>query len=570
MRLLLTIALFFSGLIAYSQAVNAPLNRDYYHLLERFEVQSGKFSESFHASMKPFNRKEIAQFLDSLDTDNFNKRDEFNYNYLKNDSWEWTDSADYKNDKGILGHIYKTKPDFLNVHNEEFDLHINPVVGLSIGKESITDNRLYTNTRGFEVRGLINNKLGFYTFVGENQIIFPNHVNTYINDFKAVPNEGFWKPYGDNNEGVDFFTARGYISFQATKNINLQIGHDRFFIGNGERSLILSDFATGYLFLKAETNIWKLNYTNLFGLQTADVVTRGNQLSGTQYQYPRKFMSLHHLSYNITDNINIGIFEAIMSGDSSVAQNPIDPVYFNPIIFYRALEQQDGSSGNALVGMDFRALFLKRFSLYGQLVLDEFLIDNLRQGGWWANKWAVQAGLKYINAFEIPNLDLQAEYNVARPFMYAHDSNFTNYANYKQPLAHPLGANFEEWIATLRYQISPRIHFKAQAVLAEFGTDTTANSHFGGDIFKTNNSRYNHINPDTGSRWQFGHTIGQGERNTLKYVKLSLSFMPYHNIFLDLNYSIRNQVSEFENNTSKNNFFGASLRANIPKRENLF
>ncbi len=117
MRLLFTITLFFSGLIAYSQAVNAPLNSDYYHLLERIEVQNGKFSDSFHASMKPFNRKEIAQFLDSLDTNSFNRRDEFNYNYLKNDSWEWADSANYKNDKGILGHIYKTKPDFFNVHN---------------------------------------------------------------------------------------------------------------------------------------------------------------------------------------------------------------------------------------------------------------------------------------------------------------------------------------------------------------------------------------------------------------------------------------------------------------------
>jgi hypothetical protein len=570
MRLLFTVCLFISVLNAFSQAVNAPLNRDYYHLLERLEVTNGKFSESFHASMKPFNRKEIAQFLDSLDSQNLNWKDKFNYNYLKNDSWEWTDSADYRNERGIFGHIYKTKPDFLNVHEDEFDLHVNPVLGLSIGQESLSDNRLYTNTRGLEVRGLINNKLGFYTFVGENQVVFANHVNDYISDFKAVPNEGFWKPYGDNNEGVDFFTARGYISFQATKNINLQFGHDRFFIGNGERSLILSDFSPSYLFLKAETNIWKLNYTNLFGLQTADVVLRGNQLSGTQYQYPRKFMSLHHLSYNITDNINIGIFEAIMSGDSSVAQNPIDPMYFNPIIFYRALEQQDGSSGNALVGMDFRALFLKRFSLYGQLVLDEFLIDNLRQGGWWANKWAVQTGLKYFNAFEIPNLDLQAEYNVARPFMYAHDSNFTNYANYKQSLAHPLGANFEEWVATLRYQITPRIHFQAKAVMAEFGTDTTQNNHFGGDIFKTNNTRFVHTNPDTGSNWQFGHTIGQGELNNLRFVKMTLSVMPYHNLFIDLNYSIRNQESQFGNNNSENSFYGIDLRWNIPKRENLF
>lgn len=46
--------------------------------------------------------------------------------------------------------------------------------------------------------------------------------------------------------------------------------------------------------------------------------------------------------------------------------------------------------------------------------------------------------------------------------------------------------------------------------------------------------------------------------------------MPYHNIFIDLNYSIRNQASEFDNNSSENNFFGASLRANVPKEKICF
>ncbi len=546
------------------QAVNAPLNADYYHLIERLEVRSGSFSESFHASMKPYNRKEIGQFLDSLDASSFNKRDQFNYNYLKNDSWEWVDSANYRSKKPFLKHIYKTKPDFFNVHEEEFDLHVNPVIDFSFGRESISGENLFINTRGIEVRGLINKKLGFYTFVGENQVRFPQHVNEFINEFKAVPNEGFWKNYGEDGAGKDFFTARGYISFQATKNINLQFGHDRFFVGNGFRSLILSDFSPSYLFLKAETNIWKLNYTNIFGLQTADVRSSGNTLIGTGNRYPRKFMSFHHLSYNITKNLNVGVFEAIMSGDSTRAQNPIDINYLNPIIFYRSLEQQDGSSGNALLGMDFRWIFLKRFSLYGQLVLDEFLIDNLREGGWWANKYAIQTGLKYFNAFEVPNLDLQGEYNMARPFMYAHDTDYTNYANYKQSLAHPLGANFEEFIAIMRYQISPKFTFQAKAVWANFGTDTTG-VNFGGNLFKANNTRYRY--PGQGD---FGHVTGQGESNQLSYYQFLLTCMLRHNLFAEVGYTIRNQESEFGNNTSENNFFKASLRWNIPRRENIF
>ncbi len=39
----------------------------------------------------------------------------------------------------------------------------------------------------------------------------------------------------------DFLQARGYITFEATRHFNLQFGHDRFFVGNGQRSFIFSD-----------------------------------------------------------------------------------------------------------------------------------------------------------------------------------------------------------------------------------------------------------------------------------------------------------------------------------------
>lgn len=555
--------------LALSQAVNAPLDDDYYHLLERLEVESGKFSDAFHASHKPYNRKEIGAFLDSIDASSFNHRNSFNYDYLKYDNWEWLDSVDYKRNKPFLKHIYKTKTDFLNVNQAEFDLHINPVLGLSYGQQSINENNLYTNTRGVEVRGLINEKLGFYTYLTENQIYFPSYINDYTQQFRSVPNVGFWKEYGDNQMARDFFTARGYISFQATKNINLQFGHDRFFIGNGYRSMMLSDFSPAYLHLKAETKIWKLNYMNLFGVQTADVITSGNTLSGIRRQYPRKFMALHHLSYNITKHINIGLFEAVMLGDSASASNPVDLNYLNPIIFYRSLEQQDGSSGNAIVGADFRAVFLKHFSLYGQLVLDEFLIDNIRQGGWWANKYAVQAGLKYIDAFGLDNLDLQGEFNMARPYTYAHDSNFTNFANYKQSLAHPLGANFKELIGILRYQISPKITLKGIAILSEQGTDTTG-VNFGSNIFKPNGTYFRHTNPATGNTYAFGHTTLQGEKNETKLVQGSITYQPYYNLFVSASYTIRKQNSEFGNNNSDNSWFSLNLRWNLPTSNNLF
>mgnify|MGYP006208617631 CR=1 FL=1 len=203
---------------------------------------------------------------------------------------------------------------------------------------------------------------------------------------------------------MDFLQARGYITFEATKSINLQFGHDRFFIGNGYRSLILSDFAPPSLFLKGNVKVWKLNYLFLLNQMTADNrIPRGTGDQG----YPNKFVALHHLSLNIGSKLNIGVFESVVfSPDDSLNTDHFRLEYLNPIIFYRAIEQQNGSSDNVMLGFDFKYNAARHLSFYGQFVLDEFVIDNIRAGnGWWANKFAVQAGGKYIDAFGVSNLD---------------------------------------------------------------------------------------------------------------------------------------------------------------------
>ena len=71
-----------------------------------------------------------------------------------------------------------------------------------------------------------------------------------------MPGVGFYKTFKQN--GVDYFDARGYITFNAAKYIDFQFGYDKNFIGNGYRSMFLSDWGNSYLFLKINTRIWKL------------------------------------------------------------------------------------------------------------------------------------------------------------------------------------------------------------------------------------------------------------------------------------------------------------------------
>ncbi|MEM6524263.1 MAG: hypothetical protein AAF693_10740 [Bacteroidota bacterium] len=558
-RLTTVLFLLITPLLLYGQSVNIPLNDDYYHWIDRYEIKSGEINPYFHSAWRAYERKDVVHFLDSMSVDFINsKQDKFNIEYLRNDSWEWSDQANNDSKKAFLKHFYKKKSDLYSIQTSDLDLHVNPVIQLSAGTESGSDVNTFINTRGVELRGIVDGKVGFYSFLGENQMVNPLYIREFRTDNLTVPQEGFWKDFEEN--GVDFFTARGYISVDASKSINVQFGHDRFAIGNGYRSMILSGFSPAYLFLKLNTKVWKLNYTNLFTQMVADVEGSPNGLTGST-RYPNKYMSLHHLSLNISKKLNIGVFESVIfSNSDSLSNNTFQLEYLNPIIFYRAIEQQNGSPDNVLLGADFKWLPAKRLIIYGQWVFDEFLLDNLREGdGWWGNKWAAQLGGEYIDAFGMNNLDLQAEFNISRPYTYSHDTPFGSYSGYRQPLAHPLGANFRELIGIVRYQPLNRLMITGKLILAEYGEDGL-DQNFGRDILLPNNTR----------EMDFNNEIGQGIGTDLTFADITLSYQWKHNFFIDLKHIYRQLDSEQPDFSRDTNFTSLVIRWNVPQRLNEF
>jgi len=541
------------ALDATGQSANAPLNSDYYRLLQRYELKQGRFSHSFHSAVKPFQREKIAQFLDSLPTSGFNGRDFFNLDYLSNDNWEYMDSADYLSDRPVFNAFFRAKSDFYHVRTSNFDLHLNPVLYLSAGRESDDETMLYQNTRGLEARGMIGGKIGFYSYIGENQAAYPSYVRGWIREKTVVPNEGFWKDFKKN--GVDFLAARGYISVDVIKEINAQFGYDKMFIGDGYRSMILSDFSNSYLFLKLNTHVWRLNYTNLFTRLTAQALGTATGSSATS-RYPVKYMNLHHLSMNITDHFNVGLFEAVVFGtpDSTGVQR-YDVAYLNPIILYRAMEHQNGSVDNAIVGADFRWIVARNYMLYGQLILDEFLLNEVKnRTGWWANKYGMQLGFKNVDFLGIPNLDIQLETNEARPYTYGHSDYYTNYAHYNQPLAHPLGANFREYIAIANYQPFDKLWLEAKAIQMTYGADT-ASSNWGGNIML----------PYTTREKEYGNKLGQGVKTKILSLGLSASYQAAHNLFLEFAYQTRD-FDHAINGNARASTAQLSLRWNAPAK----
>jgi hypothetical protein len=534
---------------APAQSVYAPLNPDYYHLVDRYEIKLGRLAPGFFSNIKPYERRDIAQLADSVAANhNFlSGRDRFNLTYLRNDNWEWTDSADNEGNTPIFKTFYRKKSDFYHYRDDEFEVHLNPVLHLGAGSQD-GGRRLFINTRGAEIRGMIAKRIGFYSFVGENQAVFPDYSRNLTALYNAVPGEAYWKTFKTN--GVDFFTARGYVTFNVVKPIQVQFGHDKNFIGNGYRSMILSDFSAPYLFLKLNTRVWRLNYQNLFAQMNGDIFNFADAL------FPKKYFAMHHLSVNLSKNLSVGVFESVTFGRDSIGNGQFDLNYLNPIIFYRSVEQQLGSLDNSIVGLDFRLNFLRHLQLYGQFVLDEFLLSEVRaRRGWWANKQAGQLGLKYIDVAGIPNLDLQVEANVARPYTYTHETIYTSYAHYNLPLAHPLGANFYELVGILRYQPLNRLHLTGKLLYARYGEDEPG-TNWGSNV------RLDYATLEQ----VYGNKIGQGVATRTAFADLTATYMLRHNLFIDAKATVRRQESALAER-SRSDYIGfLALRLNIPQR----
>lgn len=544
----------------FAQSTFLPLESQSYHTIDRIEIKTAQLSDYVHTSVKPYTRLDAVlhnEAADEAQYANFVKTDRQYQYYTYKESSEWSDFGLIESKHPLFKHIYRYKTDFLHLSQySDFMLKINPVLYWQIGKDFNAPDIRYINTRGVEMRGLVSEKLGFYAYLGENQAAFPQYIEQRINSTLAVPGEARYKEFNSRigngffAPGQDYMTLKGYITFQPIERIRVQFGHDKNFIGNGIRSLLLSDFSNNYLFLKFNTQVWRFNYQNLFMQLTGQYNTLGDSI------LPKKFAAIHHLSFNATKWLNIGLFESVVYGRSN---NQFELAYLNPLIFYRAAEFQLGSPDNVILGLNYKANFARHFSLYGQFVVDEFKFDEIKsRSGWWANKVGMQVGLKYIDVAGITNLDAQIEYNSVRPYTYSHNNTDGNYTHYNQPLAHPLGANFREVLGVLRYRTYNNMQFKLNLMYAQQGLDSDT-SNWGGNIFLSNNTH----------QQDYGNKLLQGIKNSTLLTDFVWSVMWKHNLWFDVNTTLRQKKNDI-GQTSTSAYVGCGMRLNIGRREMFF
>ncbi len=600
MKGFLTITLLFISIYSIlAQGSAIPLGNKTYHIYDRLEITS-KIKAPFHSSIKPYLRGDITRYAIELDTmsASLSKQDKNDLRYIFKDNNEWLEHSQFattligadepiyqkvyvdstqtfyrlentqtkaskkspyyiQREKPILKYFYQTPANFFEINKDFFHLRLNPIINFKLAKAKDDDELIFQNTRGIEVRGSIDDRIYFYSRIQENQSRFADYINDRIERDQSIPGQGLFKSYQSSifniTNGYDYLNAQGYIGFNVSRHVGVQFGHGRNFIGNGYRSLLLSDFSNNYLFLKLNTQVWKIHYQNIF----AELAVQPLSLDRGDIVSPKKYMAAHFLSLNLSPKLTFGIFEAIVFSRN----NNFELQYLNPVILYRTVEGYIGSPDNVLIGLDGKWNFLNRFQLYGQLMLDEFKFDELliERRGWWANKYGIQLGLKYINTFGIDHLDTQVEFNSVRPYTYTHRDTSASYAHNFQPLAHPLGANFKEYLFKLRYQPISKLIVDTRLIFMNYGEDTDL-SNWGSNVNFSHKTR----------EMDFGNEIGQGIGTNTILLGIDISYELFHNAYLDLHYFYRKQNSDLDNLDRVSNYFGGGFRMNISNRKYEF
>ncbi|RKS55950.1 protein involved in gliding motility RemB [Gillisia mitskevichiae] len=468
-----------------------PLSHERYN---RFDAEMNRVGNNSHTATKPYIYNEVSKYYDF--------------------------DAEFKQGKARKAWVGRKIWDehLVTFQGENYWFTGDVVVDLQVGKDFQSDVAFtYNNTRGAIFQGGLGKNFNFYTVVFESQGRFADYFNRYaesIDPFGGnpaiIPGRGIAKEFLE--DGYDFPVAEGYLSYKVSDFFNVQFGHGKNFIGDGYRSLLMSDIASPYPFLKFNTSFWKLKYTNTF-MSLRDV----REEVSAEGSYRTKYMANHYLSLNLTKRFNLGLFESVIWQNDN--GRGFDVNYLNPVIFYRSIEFSTGArGGNAIIGLTGKYKWNDQINLYGQWVIDEFSTEKIFGGNQsWKNKLGYQLGVKYFDAFNVPDLYLQAEYNQVRPYTYSHNSVVLNYGHNNQSLAHLWGSNFREIIGIARYR-KDRIFGSAKVIYGKRGFDFDDGSddrYYGGNIYRSERDR----------AFEDGVKIGQGNTTNTFFSEVEAGYI---------------------------------------------
>ncbi|MDZ4822508.1 MAG: hypothetical protein SH856_03520 [Flavobacteriales bacterium] len=411
-----------SGCSAWSQKWMIPLHHDFSCEIERSVAAS---DSAYHTSLKPMARHRF--YLDS--TKYFEK--DTNKYYYRISAKLWRD------------HLFK-------IEEEDFLVTIDPIFDFSFTYDFADTSayqdtvRLWTNTRGVLLQGAIGKTVSFQSSVLENQSYFPQYLR-YMVDSLGVKEQlpyyglvpGFGRTKAFHVSGYDYSLASGWVCVQPWKWMDIQFGHGKNFIGHGYRSVLLSDVAYNYPYLKATAYFFKnkLQYTAIAAqLQTLKRLPLGEV---PEALFSKNIGRFHYVSFSPDPRVELGVFEGtVWQRWDSTGVKALPIMAYIPVPGVSSAVNSTSKKHHTVAGANLRIKLNRHSFVYGQFAYD---LPNTAT--------AQQVGVRYFG-FGLKNLDVQAEWNSTSDYFYSNHETAETFGHMNQPLGYVAGGATQEFIAS--------------------------------------------------------------------------------------------------------------------------
>ena len=202
-----------------AQTTYVPLWAKESWLLDRMEIKAQTDNSLNLSTVKPYMRKAYVAVADSFrqmlvegknpakltSVDQYNL-DRFQANNSEFSRFDTLSMPGWKSKKDFLGFLWPTRGNMVEVDTKDFYLSLNPAINQQQSIETDYDKRVFVNSKGIILRGMIAEKIGFHLYATDNQEQGPIQFRQFVDSNRAVPGAGFNKNFKEGT-GRDYFDA---------------------------------------------------------------------------------------------------------------------------------------------------------------------------------------------------------------------------------------------------------------------------------------------------------------------------------------------------------------------------
>jgi hypothetical protein len=238
------------------------------------------------------------------------------------------------------------------------------------------------------------------------------------------------------------------IYFQHER-LRLTLGKQRVFWGPQPVNLILSETAEPLDLFTAEYAKGLLAFSFLFARLDGSRPDSADFIRLPERTFrDNRYLVGHRLDINFHRTFRLGLFETSLFGGEG---RPPELYYLNPLQFFHTAQLNEGEDDNTILGMDFHYLFHTGYAAYGQLIVDDYQIDNATAGDQEPNELGLMLGA--FRAGQPSSLipDLKLEYVRITNRTYHQRDPRNRYLFRNKLLGHPLGPDADSLTLTARF-----------------------------------------------------------------------------------------------------------------------